>query len=655
MSATLVTLLSRLRSLAAVAVLLAACARPFEPREPDAPRLVIAPRPERAPVAAELLTSRACALPPHHRGAARGIGDARRGSTIAVVQAEKKRLALFLDHDGAVDVVDLDALRFLSRTLVRGGPRELVVMDDGRVAVTLEQDGFVVVFAPLDLADLSAPLEPLCARPLPRGPFGIAVTPEGSEVVVTSGWDPSVIALDAATFEEKWRKALPRSPRGVLVDRDRRAYVTHLVGGRVSMVDLDDARIGHEIPLRVRGVSPEASGSTLEVERAGGQSYALASVSLRPRRPGAFAEDEPRRIVVPMVSVDPGGPDRPVFQYYGPRTDGLAKVLPFAAMIDPVSGRRIGDRVFGAPREEVRPCTIPRALAPDPSTSRVVVACMGIDHVVILDARAVDPFRAELGRVAVAAGPTGIVVDDASRRAYVASQIDAAVTVVDLDTLERTGVVAIPYVPRPPAIREGRAAFYSVRGETSNEGLACASCHPDGLEDGLTWFTPEGPRQTLMLAGRLEGTAPYGWTRGESTLGAYITSTTRRLSGSGFSAPRLEALARYVKSLWVPARPERADEARIARGREVFDSAASGCTECHISPSRVDGQAHPLADKTPFDTPSLVGVSASAPYFHDGRYDSLEALLRDPKSHMGTSATLSVEDRGSLEAYLRSL
>ncbi len=195
----------------------------------------------------------------------------------------------------------------------------------------------------------------------------------------------------------------------------------------------------------------------------------------------------------------------------------------------------------------------------------------------------------------------------------------------------------------------------SVRGETSREGLACASCHPDGLEDGLTWFTPDGPRQTLMLAGRLVGTAPYGWTRGETTLVRYIGSTVQRLSGTGFTDARLDGLGRYVKSLSVPARAEGPEEARVARGREVFESPASGCTECHISASRVDGQPHPLGGPTPFDTPSLVGVSVSAPYFHDGRYDSLRSLLRDPKSHMGRSAGLPEADLTSLELYLRAL
>ena len=59
--------------------------------------------------------------------------------------------------------------------------------------------------------------------------------------------------------------------------------------------------------------------------------------------------------------------------------------------------------------------------------------------------------------------------------------------------------------------------------------------------------------------------------------------------------------------------------------------------------------------QTSFDTPSLEFIGGTAPYFHDGRYATLEALLADPESSMGHSASLPAEDRAALAAYLRSL
>ena len=46
----------------------------------------------------------------------------------------------------------------------------------------------------------------------------------------------------------------------------------------------------------------------------------------------------------------------------------------------------------------------------------------------------------------------------------------------------------------------------------TRNGLACASCHPTGLEDGLTWrFVGLGARRTQSLAGGILDTAPFHW------------------------------------------------------------------------------------------------------------------------------------------------
>jgi cytochrome c peroxidase len=84
-----------------------------------------------------------------------------------------------------------------------------------------------------------------------------------------------------------------------------------------------------------------------------------------------------------------------------------------------------------------------------------------------------------------------------------------------------------------------------------------------------------------------------------------------------------------------------------------------------------DGQPHELGGLGPdeterrFDTPSLRYVGATAPYFHDGRYATLEAMLRDPTHRMGhvdgltpgdvEALRLTPGDVEALSAYLRTL
>jgi CxxC motif-containing protein (DUF1111 family) len=165
-------------------------------------------------------------------------------------------------------------------------------------------------------------------------------------------------------------------------------------------------------------------------------------------------------------------------------------------------------------------------------------------------------------------------------------------------------------------------------------------------------------RQTLMLAGRVQGTAPYGWSRKQGTLSTYISDTSRRLGGSGMADRELDALASFVKH--IPGPPKRAESALAAEGREAFFSA--GCDSCHVAAVGTDAQSYKFSLDDPtstyeegFDTPSLLNVRATGPYFHDGRYETLEALLADPNSKMGKTATLTGDERASIRAFLESL
>jgi mono/diheme cytochrome c family protein len=186
----------------------------------------------------------------------------------------------------------------------------------------------------------------------------------------------------------------------------------------------------------------------------------------------------------------------------------------------------------------------------------------------------------------------------------------------------------------------------------THEGLACASCHPDGTDDGVTWSTPEGPRQTPMLAGRLLDTAPYGWSRGERTLDSYVDDTMSRLGGKGLTPADREALVIYLKSMKAP--PAVPATRLAAAGASIFMNA--GCASCHTGVTGTDRKPH--ADKVghvPIDTPSLRSVAMTAPYFHDARYRSLEELLADPNSEMPGISSLGDGDQAALAAFLRGL
>jgi cytochrome c peroxidase len=162
------------------------------------------------------------------------------------------------------------------------------------------------------------------------------------------------------------------------------------------------------------------------------------------------------------------------------------------------------------------------------------------------------------------------------------------------------------------------------------------------------------------LPGRL--TPPFNWNGTAWTMEENVAQTVRRLGGTGLPMTDVDALAAYVnRGLRIVDRSPHALSEQERRGQEVFAGVAA-CTTCH-DPMRnfTDGQPHELGGLGPdeterrFDTPSLRAVGSTAPYFHDGRYATLEAMLRDPTHRMGRIEQLTQGDVDALGAYLRTL
>jgi mono/diheme cytochrome c family protein len=587
---------------------------------------------------------------------------------VALARDGGRLLAYVADADSrSVHTVDVDAGRELVRTRVDGEPRQLLVLPDGRVVASLSDGTHVAVLEPD--ADPSQPLAAICARDVPAEPWGLALSADDAKLVVTSAWGSALTVIDAATFDVKRVVPLARDPRGVLIEGSGTAFVGHVVGATLSVVDLGEAHgsDGSDPPptidLGARKSTPLAQPADRLAKRTGSQGYALVSVSL-PAPAEIAGGTAPSRILVPMVSVDPGDPERRSSVYYGPPFDGVAKQTPMVSVVDPEGRQALSKYVLGTTdRTYARECLLPRAAAVrgQGKTATLLVACYGIDALLELDALAVDPFRAERRRFAMPPGPEGVAVDEASGRAVVFSQLGAAVRVVRLDgeaAAPRT--IALDYHPEPAlaAAARGRMLFYRTDDtRISGDGIACSSCHIDGREDGLTWTTPMGPRQTPMLAGRLDGTAPYGWEGDRQTVGAYVTNTVDRLGGKGLQTRDVDDLTAFLMVVKAPPQPAM-DAARVSRGKALFEDSA-GCASCHVG-GWTDATTHGFSAaatdaKTSFDTPALQFVGGTAPYFHDGRYPTLEALLADPASTMGHSAELPPGDRAALAAYLRSL
>lgn len=186
--------------------------------------------------------------------------------------------------------------------------------------------------------------------------------------------------------------------------------------------------------------------------------------------------------------------------------------------------------------------------------------------------------------------------------------------------------------------------------------VACASCHPEGGEDGRTWRFERGdleqPRRTQSLAGGVPlHTAPLHWDAEHATLGALLVDTLARRIGGELRDGDEDALARALEQ--VPAPVRRGEEA----GEAVFLRA--GCDSCHGGPWLTDGLTHDVGTRDPggpvaMQTPSLRGLGARGPWMHDGCAVTLEDRF-DPACGGSDHGVVAAEDVAALVGWLRGL
>jgi len=195
----------------------------------------------------------------------------------------------------------------------------------------------------------------------------------------------------------------------------------------------------------------------------------------------------------------------------------------------------------------------------------------------------------------------------------------------------------------------------------SGGGLACASCHPEGHDDGRVWaFDGEGSRRTQDPSGGLLKTAPFHW-NGDMTDFPTLAKAVfvGRMSGPALSSEQTRAM-----QSWVDALPElpplrSSSDAAVARGKTLFESPALACTSCHNGDQFTNNSTVDVGTGQMFQVPSLRGVGWRAPYMHDGCAATMADRFTDATcgggNQHGMTSELSEADLNDLIAYLQSL
>lgn len=210
-----------------------------------------------------------------------------------------------------------------------------------------------------------------------------------------------------------------------------------------------------------------------------------------------------------------------------------------------------------------------------------------------------------------------------------------------------------------PMYDTGHAIFHEAPNAFAS--MACASCHPEGHEDGRVWqFSDVGARRTQSVAGGILGTAPFHWNGdfdGFDTLMSDVFSG--RMAGPELKPEQKLAAARWIDAIPNVAISPVADVAAVERGQAIFNDAKTACASCHSGGRLTNNQSVNVGTFGTMQVPSLRGLAARAPYMHDGCAKTLEERFTNPAcgggDQHGQTSQLSVEQIADLVAYLQTL
>lgn len=560
-----------------------------------------------------------------------------------------KRLFALDDDRGELVVLDASALTVLRRTKVCERPEQVAVGASGRAFVTCRGDGKVV--------SLSKTGEVRASVFLGGEPFGVALTPNGRSVLVTTVTKPRVVALSTTSLAELWTRDLPAEPRGVAIAADgSRATIAHLRSGTASVVDVRRGLTASAALPNLRDGWPSELFEDADVvteRRVAGGSFAVAA---SPGGTRAFVPYLLKNDGSKIEEFAPGcyanGTDLPIAASIAAIDFGSAQVLrPTPRPLMPGEDGGTAD-FFGV--SQLGRLGLVRAAFHDPVKSRLFTVGEGSGVLTAFDTSKADPTSALIGAWEVGGPATGLVVDSDGSRAIVHRGVDDQLVVISLADGTQTEVALREH--EPSLVEQGRRLFYTANdGKLAGfTGVSCSSCHLEGRSDGVTWRLDGKPLQTPSLAGRSFSADKLRWHGDSPNLEHAIGEAITRLGGSGLDTDATGALVAFIRSgssvMERAARP-----ASRARGQTVF--ADAGCASCHNPKTDYsDGQTHTFR-KVSVRTPSLVGVGLSAPYYHDGSAPTLGALLRahEENNPMAVGKSLGPDDLRDLERFLQSL
>jgi len=598
------------------------------------------------------------------------------------------------DHD-EVRAVDARTGEVTATVSIVGQPHRLTVLRDGRVAVTARLAGTVSV-VDVEAGRVDGTVE------VGSEPF--AVVQVGDELVVAVAGEGDLARLSIDPLQLTSRVPLETDdPRGLAVIGGT-VVVSHFTGGRLSKVDLDREAVVGTISMKLPSRPFFFPNQLDQLTVAENQIDVVAPHVECNNDPAQFGSGSQAFVGAPPEYYNDGPTGFPAVVPAVSRADVDAEVLisddtsdtsagigpvvepagPVNPIINPLDRSLLEDRLVNAPTAV--------ALADDGELELVV--SLGSGNVVVRRSRLEEGQDSIVGTVDVGVGADSIVLSPDGATAFVWNGFEQTLTrfVVPvgprsntrfsegkkvafggtrspLATYEGTTFV-IAAQALPDNVVLGRTLFHAVDQRlTRNGAIACASCHPGGGDDAITWTFAEGPRQSPPLWGGIIGTEPFHWDQAVTDIADISRATIiGRMGGTGLGRSNMEAIGAYLDTIPAPAPRVTVGvpTASIDRGAALFASAETACATCHTGADLTDGLAHnvgsgvgfvPRETMERFATPPLKGLRHSGPFMHDGGAATLRDVVDQyvMTDRMGKGSHLSPQDVDDLVAFLEAL
>ncbi|RCS52638.1 hypothetical protein DTL42_07305 [Bremerella cremea] len=466
--------------------------------------------------------------------------------------------------------------------------------------------------------------------PLPYSPVRAAVSPAGSQIVVSCVWPRKLVLLklDDEQLSVEKELILPFSPREVLFEPTGQTLLAaDNFGGKLGLVDMASFTLRHvrEFPahnIRAMVLSQDQTKLLFAHQMLN----SLAVTNSNDIHWGLVMSNDLRWVDLARV--------------LNPEEDFYRE-----GFMHPIGqpGKGGGDPTDIAVID----------------ADQAIVTMGGTGQVGIGKHESYGLFRSTVGE-----HPTAVVVSPEKDIAYVANGFEDSISTVNLKTAKTSGKFPLG-VQRELTERErGEKLFHNAR--LSMEGwMSCHSCHTDGhtnglASDNLSDRSYGAPKRILSLLGKAD-TAPFGWLGVSDTLKAQAhKSVELTMHGGKLADEDAQALATYMASLPLPPPIDQLqatrDQAAVEHGRQIF--LRQNCIKCHAPPKYTAPELYDVGmeDKErnrAFNPPSLRGIGHRDTYFHDASVTSLRDVFEVHGHQLQTE--LSQQQLDDLLHFLRSL